>query len=325
MDDADKIGSTEFDVVYVQEATELDEDDWSMLLRGLRNGVLSYQQIIADCNPSSPDHWLKQRCNAGETLLLDSRHEDNPTLYDRASGAWTEFGTEYLRTLDSLKGFLYQRLRLGQWCAAEGMYFTEWDPALHIVPHFEIPAEWPKWLCVDYGFAVPFCCLWLAREPETRRIFVYRELYAAGLRDEQQAQRIVESTNDERLALRILDPSMFNLRTEQQRPSIAAVYWAHGVKPVYPGMNSRKQGWAIVRRALAHDHDAPRLQVLHGAAPNLTRTLPSMVVDPLDPEDVADAIRGAKTEDHAVDALRYGLCAEAQPPTSDAPTTLRWG
>jgi phage terminase large subunit len=323
LDDPEKIGSTEFDVVYVQEATELDEDDWAMLLRGLRNGVLSYRQIVADCNPSSPDHWLKQRCNAGECELLESTHEDNPMLYQQ--DGWTDFGKEYIATLDSLTGFLYQRLRLGQWVAAEGMYFTEWDPSLHVCPRFEIPPEWPRWLAVDYGFAVPFCCLWFAREPETRRIFVYRELYAAGLRDEQQAQAIVAHSGQERLNLRILDPSMFNLRTEQQRPSIAAVYWAHGVKPVHPGMNSRKQGWAIVRRALAHDSGPPRLQILNGCAPNLTRTLPSMVVDPLDPEDLADTVRGTKTEDHAPDAFRYGLCAEAQPPRPTEPIALRFG
>ena len=325
MDDPEKVGSTEFDIVYVQEATETDEDDWSMLLRGLRNGVLSYQQIIADCNPSAPEHWLKVRCNDGAATLLESRHEDNPVLYDQATRSWTVFGTSYLATLDSLKGFNYQRLRLGLWVAAEGMYFTDWDPAQHVVPSFEIPDHWPKWLSVDYGFAAPFCCLWFAREPETRKIFVYRELYAAGLRDETQAQRIVEYTSNEKLNLRILDPSMFNLRTESQRPSIASVYWAHGVRPVFPGMNNRKQGWAICRRALAHDEGAPRLQLLHGAAPNLARTLPAMVVDPLDPEDVADSIRGQKTEDHAPDALRYGLCAEAQPPRPDEPVKMRFG
>ena len=275
LDDPSKIGSTEFDIVYVNEATELDEDDWGMLLRGLRNGQLSYQQIIADCNPSAPEHWLKQRCNAGATHLLESTHQDNPVLYDHAQNTWTEFGTEYLKTLDSLKGFMYQRLRLGLWVAAEGMYFTDWDPQLHVCPSFEIPVHWPRWIAVDYGFAAPFCCLWFARSPETRQIFVYRELYAAGLRDEIQAQRIVESSKHEKLNLRILDPSMFNLRKEQQRPSIAAVYWAHGVAPVYPGMNNRKQGWAIVRRALAHDEGPARLQLLHGAAPNLARTLPS--------------------------------------------------
>lgn len=323
LDDPEKIGSTEFDMVYVQEATELEEDDWGMLLRGLRNGVLSYQQIIADCNPSAPEHWLKQRCNRGDTQLLESHHEDNPTLYQ--GGEWTEFGQEYMRTLDTLQGYLYQRLRLGLWVAAQGMYFTEFDPAIHVVKPFEIPADWPRWFAVDYGFSAPFCCLWFARCPEDRRIYVYRELYGAGLRDEQQAQKILDSTGDEQILLRVLDPSMFNLRTEQQRPSIAAVYASMGVYPPVPGMNNRKQGWAIVRRALAHDETPTRLQIFEGRCPNLIRTLPTMVVDPLDPEDVADKVGSSKTEDHAVDALRYGLCAEAQPPTPTEVVQLRFG
>jgi phage terminase large subunit len=331
LDDPEKIGSTEFDLVYVQEATELDEDDWGMLLRGLRNGVLSYQQIIADCNPSAPTHWLKQRCNRGECTLLESQHEDNPTLIDPTTKTYTEAGAEYLKGLDSLSGYLYQRLRLGLWVAAEGMYFTEFDPQVHVVAPFEIPEDWPRWLAVDYGFAVPFCCLWLARSPETRRIYVYRELYGAGLRDEQQAEKIVEKSTGEQILLRVLDPSMFNLRTEQQRPSIAAVYAANGVWPVVPGMNSRKQGWAIVRRALAtadlgeSTEAKPRLQLFEGKCPNLIRTLPTMVVDPLDPEDLADKVGSQKTEDHAVDALRYALAAEAQPPPHTEVVQLRYG
>jgi phage terminase large subunit len=324
LDDPEKFGSTEFDIVYVPEATELEPDDWGMLLRGLRNNTLSYQQLIADCNPGAPYHWLKQRCSAGATVLLESKHQDNPMLWDRASDDWTDFGREYMVGLDSLSGYQYQRLRLGLWVAAEGMYFTEWDPAIHVCKPFDIPPEWPRWIAVDYGFAAPFCCLWLARCPEDRRIYVYREAYVAGLRDEQQAELICDRSGAEQLALRVLDPSMFNIRTEQQRPSIASIYWAHGVRPVTPGMNSRKQGWAVVRRALAHDQGPPRLQILDGRAPNLTRTMPGLVIDPLDPEDVADKVGGTLAEDHAPDALRYGLCAEAQPTRRREAVNLRF-
>src|SRR5262245_13172026 len=233
LDDPEKIKSTEFDMIYVQEATELEQLDWELLVSRLRNGVLSYQQLLGDCNPTYPQHWLRQRCERGECRLLESRHEDNPMLW--ADGGWTEFGAEYLRTLDSMTGYQYRRLRLGEWCAAEGMYFSEWDPRVHVCEPFEIPVEWPRWISVDYGFAAPFCCLWLARDPETRRIFVYREVYSTGLRDEQQAQVILERTGDEVLQKRVLDPSMFNLRTEQQRPSIASVYEAWGLGPVEPG------------------------------------------------------------------------------------------
>jgi len=96
-------------------------------------------------------------------------------------------------------------------------------------------------------------------------------------------------------------------------------------------MNNRKQGWAIMRRAIATDvvdtegvRKPPRLQVLRGVAPNLCREMPSLVHDPLDPEDVADKLHQTKTEDHAPDALRYGLCAEAQPPEPTEITDVRW-
>jgi hypothetical protein len=267
----------------------------------------------------APNFWLYEREAAGQVAFLHARHEDNPSITP-----------ERLAALDSLTGYRYKRLRLGLRVAAEGMYFTEWNPELHICPPFEVPDDWPRWIAVDYGYAAPFCALWFARCPETRRIYIYRELYAVGLRDEQQADLIREYSGDERIQQLVLDPSMFNQRGEQQRPSIAYVYAQHGlqqlvVQGIFPGMNNRKQGWAIMRRALAHDEAPARLQVLAGHAPNLVRTLPTMVVDPLDPEDVADKLAGARVEDHACDAARYGLCAEAEPEAESEPTSLVWG
>jgi len=318
LDDPRKVLSTDFDLIYVQEATELDDQDWGILLTRLRNNVLSYQQLIADCNPSYPNHWLKVRCDEGLTRLLESKHEDNPQLYDHAQASWTPFGTEYLKTLDALGGYLHKRLRLGLWVAAEGMYFPEWDPELHVRKPLELPDDWPRWVAVDYGFAVPFCALWFARDPESRRIYVYREIYAAGVRDEQQADLIREHSEDERILQIVCDPAMFNARTEQKRPSIAQVYADRGlarmsVQGIWPGQNNRKQGWAIVRRSLAHDEEPPRLQILRGQCPNLERELPALVRDPLDPEDTQQLVRGRYVSDHACDALRYGLCTEALP------------
>ncbi|RPH76061.1 terminase [bacterium] len=324
LDDPEKIKSTEFDLIYVQEATELDQLDWELLVSRLRNGVLSYQQLIADCNPADPYHWLKRRCDRGECLLLDTRHEDNPVLFDHQRGAFTEFGSEYLRTLDTLSGYTYQRLRLGVWCAADGMFFTEWDPGVHVVDPFEIPESWPRWVSVDYGFAAPWCALWFARNPETREMYVYRERYASGLRDEEQAELIRSESEGERIVARVLDPSMFNARTEARRPSIAQVYAEKGVWPSVAAMNNRRTGWAIVRRALALGEGGPRLRLFRGACPNLERTLPAMVHDPLDPEDVADKLRGQKTEDHACDALRYGVSAEAEGQEEEVPVQMRW-
>jgi hypothetical protein len=128
-----------------------------------------YQQLMADCNPADPSHWLKLRADAGATVLLESRHEDNPSVTP-----------EYIATLDSLTGYLYKRLRLGLWVAAEGMYFEDWDPDVHVCKGIRPAPDWPRWFAVDYGFADPFCCLWFARVPKDGTIYVYRELYSHG-------------------------------------------------------------------------------------------------------------------------------------------------
>jgi phage terminase large subunit len=321
LDDPRKVLSTDFDLIYVQEATELDEQDWQILLTRLRNNALSYQQLLADCNPSYPNHWLKLRCDAGDVTVLESHHEDNPQLYDHGTKTYTPFGEQYLKTLDSLTGYLHKRLRLGLWVAAEGMFYPEWDPDQHVVelePGEDLPSDWPRWISVDYGFAVPFCALWLARDPETRQIWCYREAYGAGLRDEQQADLIKARNGTDRILQIVCDPSMFNSRSEQNRPSIAQVYANRGLatmtqQGIFPGQNNRKQGWAVVRRALAHDEGAPRLRIVRGACPNLQRELPALVRDPLDPEDTQQTLRSREVSDHAVDALRYGLCTEALP------------
>jgi phage terminase large subunit len=324
LDDPRKVLSTDFDLIYVQEATELDEQDWLILLTRLRNNALSYQQLFADCNPSYPNHWLKERADGGAITLLESRHEDNPQLFDHASRDWTTFGTQYLHTLDSLTGYLHKRLRLGLWVAAEGMFFPEYSPDDHSVEPFDIPADWPRWISVDYGFAVPFCALWHARNPETRQVVTYRELYGTGLRDEQQADLILKRTDpDEKILQVVLDPSMFNARTEQNRPSIAQVYANRGLatrvqQGIFPAQNNRKQGWAVVRRALAHDEGPPHWTWLRGRCPNLERELPALVRDPLDPEDTQQTRGTKEVSDHACDSARYGLCAEALPAPATA-------
>jgi PBSX family phage terminase large subunit len=122
LDKPSKIMSSEWDMIYPQEAIELLEDDWEALTTRLRNGVMPYQQLIGDTNPGPPTHWLKKRCDRGATKMLHSRHEDNPSVTK-----------EYLATLDALTGVRKKRLRDGLWAAAEGMVYDEWDPNIHII------------------------------------------------------------------------------------------------------------------------------------------------------------------------------------------------
>jgi phage terminase large subunit len=320
LDDPGKLLSTEFDLVYVNEADQLTSEDWQSLRSRCtgRWGVMPYQQLLGDLNPTYPSHHLYQREAAGTLRVLLARHEDNPTVTPAR-----------LAALDSLTGWLRDRLRLGVRSAPDGMFFTEWHPSHHIVEPFPIPAHWPRWTSTDYGFAEPFCNFSYARDPSTRTIYLFREVYAPGLRAPVQAALIAKRIREERLELAVPDgkrlysahvgdPSMFNKRTEVGLPSIAEEYQRAGVA-LEPATNNRRQGWEVVRNALAWNVDKPpRLRVFRGRAPNLERTLPAMVHDPLDPEDLAHKLHSKETEDHAVDCLRYGLVFEASPPRPTA-------
>lgn len=309
LDEPNRIQSMELDGAFVQQAEEVGVEDWEILSKCVtgRGAVMPYVQLLADMNPVDPSFHLYAREAAGVTRFIQATHADNPSITP-----------ERIAALDALTGYRYQRLRLGLRVAAEGMYFEEWNPEEHVVEPFKVPAHWVRWTAVDYGFAAPFCCLFFARNPSTRVVYVTRELYAPGLRDTQQADLITARIAQERAGLRIpddarlyvrhaADPSMFAKRNESGQPSIADEYARRGIR-LMPAPNSRRNGWATVRRALAEK----RLRVFATCA-NLIRTLPAMVVDPLDPEDLADEVKGVKTEDHAVDALRYGLMVEGMP------------
>lgn len=157
MDQAAKIMSSEYDTIYAQEATDLTKDDWEKLATRLRNGKISFQQLLADCNPQHPSHWLHKRCQDGKTKLLTSLHEDNPRIFDDL-GVITEYGARYLSVLDGLSGVRYLRLRKGIWAAAEGIIYGDWRPEVHLRdrPEGGLPQEWVRVWAVDFGYVHPF-------------------------------------------------------------------------------------------------------------------------------------------------------------------------
>lgn len=203
MDKASKIMSSEYDVIYVQEATELTEADWESLTTRLRWGHVPYQMMIADCNPGAPGHWINRRAKDGRCVMLDSRHEENPRLWARYDPGnpdhgptpwegygWTPDGQAYLGKLDALTGARYLRLRKGIWAASEGMVYDGYDPKIHLVDRFDVPREWRRIWSIDFGLTNPFVWQVWAQDPDGR---LYRtlEIYRTQRLVEQHAQDIL--------------------------------------------------------------------------------------------------------------------------------------
>lgn len=176
LDRPSKIMSSEWDMIYCQEATELTEQDWEACTIRLRNGKMPYQQLLGDCNPDAPTHWLRQRATNNKTIMLESRHEDNPLLFD-ANGIITVEGARYIGTLEALTGVRLARYRYGIWAAAEGTVFEgSWDRSRNVIDAYPVPSVWPRYLVIDFGYTHPFVCLWAAIDPDGR-IIIYRQIY----------------------------------------------------------------------------------------------------------------------------------------------------
>jgi phage terminase large subunit len=65
---------------------------------------------------------------------------------------------------------------MGQWAAAEGVIYEEWNPAVHLVAPFEIPDDWVRWWAIDFGFTNPF--VWQNwAENKDGILFLTQEIY----------------------------------------------------------------------------------------------------------------------------------------------------
>jgi len=204
IDKSTKIMSTEYDFIYVQEATELTAEDWESLTTRLRNGMADYQQIMADCNPGPPTHWLKQRCDRGDCRMIAAQHTDNPRLWNQIEEHWTPYGELYIARLDRLTGVRKDRLRYGRWVAAEGAVY-EFQRGVHTLPSdYPIPREWRRIRVIDFGFMHPFVCQWWAIDPDGRA-YRYREIYMSQRLVSDHAKLIVALSEGESIETTICD------------------------------------------------------------------------------------------------------------------------
>lgn len=315
LDKPEKILSAEYDLVFVDEATELTETDWETIGTRLRNGVLSWQQQIAACNPAHPTHWIKQRAERGQMRMLVSRHVDNPA-YVRADGTLTDKGRDYFNKLDALTGVRRLRFRDGIWAAAEGLIYESWDEALHVVEPFTIPKEWTRWMAVDFGYTNPMVMQWFAEDGDGR-LFLYRETY--------RTQRLVE--DHARTALSLMrypsgqwkEPPPRAVICDHDAEDRATLEKHLGLGTVAAKKTVSDGIQAVQSRLKVQDDGRPRLFIVRGALAERDDALAGRSLPTCTAEEVAGYVwavkpgtAGAglkeqplKENDHGMDAMRY--------------------
>jgi phage terminase large subunit len=316
LDKREKYLSMEFDLILVDEAIETDSEDLDVLVTRLRNGVLPYQQLLMLTNPGAPTHHLKVRADTGRCKILYGQHTDNPAYWDSEAQEWTALGKDYLDRLDGLPTIRRQRFLLGQWVAAEGLVYDEFDPAVHLVDPFPggfPPKEWERFISVDFGFNNPFVAMWVAVSPDDR-LYVYRELYQTGLLVEDAAkemQKVID--RDPAPPSRIVcdhdAEDRATLERHLGRTTIAAK------KDVKPGIDAvserlRKDGKGFPRLYICREsvvHKDPKL--LASRRPTCLEEEITTYVWDQRAQPGTENLREApvKQDDHSCDALRYAV------------------
>lgn len=305
LDKAGKVLSAEYDVIYVNQAEELTLDDWETLTTRAtgRAGNVAYPQVIGDCNPGPRTHWIRER--ARSIAFLESRHEDNPVLYDQQTGEMTEQGERTMAVLDALTGVRYERLRKGRWASAEGAVY-EFDDRIHLIDSFDIPADWRRFRAIDFGYTNPFVCQWWALDHDDR-MYLYREIYMSQRLVEDHARQIVALTGNEVIEATVADHDAEDRATLHRH----GVHTIAAQKEIGPGIQ------AVQQRLRVQPDGKPRLFIMRGALVERDEVM----AEKRKPIDTHGEIGGyvwpkaadgkpvkeapVKVDDHGVDPMRY--------------------
>lgn len=135
----ERIRGATYALAYVDEATIIPPNFWSMLITRLR---LPGSRLLATTNPGSRNHWLKRdwidRADAVDMITFHLTMFDNPSLTP-----------EYIDLMQRTYAdpVLHARFILGLWTAAEGAVYQDFDATVkpitdhtaHVIPWEQTP------------------------------------------------------------------------------------------------------------------------------------------------------------------------------------------
>ena len=308
-EDVDKYVGLNYEGMVIEEANQIDEDRLIKLLGSLRTGRLDgYRpRCYMNFNPGGPGmKYLKktfiQPWKEGRetnTRFIFSRFQDNKFL-----------DPGYVDYLNGLEGMLGKLWRDGDFDISMGMAFDNFRPDVYVYDDWEIGENWIRIRGIDDGYTKPYCCLWLAKDPVTGRIVVYDEDYGEGYTNGEQAERIKAKTPaNQRISISYADPAMWQKSHHVDSDAKAGkdIYAAHGVY-LTKGDNDRKAGLAKIRELMRPLPDGLPGLIILSRCKNLIWQFENLPMSATKPEDV-----DTNFEDHAYDALKYGLTSEAGP------------
>ncbi len=156
LDDVEKLKSIEtVSSIWIEEATELTENDFDQLDLRLRGHTASYKQLILSFNPIDENHWLKRRffdTPPVDCCVVKTTFKDN-----------TFIDADYRRVLEQkalVSPNLYRIYFLGEWGKEEVKrpYVHNFDMQRHVQPTAVYNPALPVFFSLDFNVE-PFVCI----------------------------------------------------------------------------------------------------------------------------------------------------------------------
>ncbi len=281
LDDSEKLKSVAgINRVWVEEASEITEQDFNQLDLRLRGkNKLGYQMTLT-FNPISELHWLKRvffDIGDDNAFILKTTYLDNPFLDDK-----------YRETLERLKEQDYQYWRIyanGDWGSLGNLIFSNWEKQDFDYNQFD-----NFFNGLDWGFADdPTAFIRVHYEKKSKTIYVVDELY-------RRAEFIDEIA--EELKNIVKAETVF---CDSSEPRSIADLKRHGINSV-----GAKKGPGSV------EHGVKWLQshkiVVHPRCSNTIKELTSYKWR--EDKDGNVLPKPVDMNNHLIDALRYSLTTE---------------
>ena len=317
--DLDRYQGAEYDVIFLDEATQLKEQ-WMRQIAACVRGVNDFpKRIYYTCNPGGPGHGYIKR------LFIDRRFEDGERPEDYAfiparvtdNTALLARQPDYLKTLEALPYKLRRAWLEGRWDVFAGQVFQEFtdDPDhyddrrwTHVIRPFDVPREWNIYRSYDFGYARPFSCGWWAVDHDG---CVYRiaELYGCtGTPDEgvlwtpERQFAEIRRVEEEHPLLRgrsiqgVADPAIWDASRGESIYETALKHRIFFVK----GDNRRIAGWMQMHYRMSFDGEGYPMLYVFQHCRAFIRTIPQLLYSETVPEDV-----DTTQEDHVADESRY--------------------
>lgn len=335
--DLDQYQGAEYDVIFLDEATQLQEL-WIKKITACVRGVNEFpKRIYYTCNPGGASHGYFKR------LFIDKRYEagEDPEDYAFIQALVTDNKAlmasqpDYIKQLEALPPKLREAWLYGRWDIFEGQFFEDFrmtpDPQkcaeagisveealrqhrwTHVIPPFDINKGerrgWNIMRSYDFGYNKPFSLGYWAVDYDG---VLYRilELYGCtGTPDEgvkwtpdEQFRRIVEleQTHPWLKGRKIIDSVADPAIWDSSRgESVADTAAKYGIY-FTPGDNARIPGWMQVHYRLQFDDNGYARMYVFDNCKAFIRTMPLMMYSETKPEDL-----DTKLEDHCPDEVRY--------------------